>query len=138
MHLHHRDLESLRACISYEESHLWEGFPERDIPGDPPHADAEAKMSPDARADDTPSEGATASAPGSPPSEDPAMEVNEGAVGLPPTSPVSRDDDELLSGNVMAGVEAGLTHLTILSPSGRDVEREEASHTEAPPPPEDV
>ena len=95
-------------------------------------------MSPNAGADDAPSEGAMAPAPGSPPSEDPAMEVDEGAVGPPPTSPVSRDDDELLSGNVAAGVEVGLSHLTVLSPSGRDVEGEEASRVEVPPPPEDV
>ena len=66
------------------------------------------------------------------------MEVNEGAVGLPPTSPVSMDDDNLLFDNVTAGVEADLAHLTILSPSGQDGEGEEASPMEAPPPPEDV
>ena len=95
-------------------------------------------MPPDVGADDAPSEGTTAPVPGSPPIGDPAMEVDEGAVSLPPTSPVSRDDDDLLSGNVMAGVEAGLAHLTVSSPSGQDVEREEASCVEAPPPPEDV
>ena len=75
---------------------------------------------------------------GSPPSEDPAMEVDEGAVGLPPTSPVSREDDNLFSGNDAAGVEADLAHLTISSPSGQDGEGEEASLVEAPPPLEDV
>ena len=95
-------------------------------------------MPPDARADDAPSEGATAPVAGSPPSGDPAMEVVKGAVGPPPTSPVSRDDDDLLSGNVVAGVEAGLAHLTISSPSGQDVEEEEASNMEVPPPLEDV
>ena len=95
-------------------------------------------MPPDAGADDAPSEGATAPVAGSPPSGDPAMEVDEGAVGPPPTSPVSRDDDDLLSSNVAAGVEAGLAHLTISSPSGQDAEGEEASRAEAPPPPEDV
>ena len=138
MDLRCRDLESLKAGISYEESHLREGSPKRDIPDDPPPGDAKTEMSPDARADDAPSESATASVPSSPPSEDPTMEVNEGAVGLPPTSPVSRDDDDLLSGNVAAGVEAGLAHLTISSPSGHDAAGEEASHAEAPPPPEDV
>ena len=66
------------------------------------------------------------------------MEVDEGAVGLPPTSPVSRADDDLLSGNVMAVVEVGLAHLTVSSPSGQDAEGEEASHVEVPPPPEYV
>ena len=61
------------------------------------------------------------------------VEIDEGAVGPPPSSPVSRDDDDLLSGNMAAGVEAGLAHLTISSPSGQEVEGEEASHVEAPP-----
>ena len=138
MDLHHHDLESLKAHISYEESHLREGSLERDVQDDPPHGDAETEMSPKARADDAPSESATAPVPGSPPSEDPAMEVDEGAVGLPPTNPVSRDDDDLLSGNVAAGVEAGLAHLTVSSPSGQEVEGEESSCAEAPPPPEEV
>ena len=108
------DLESLKACISYEESHLWEGSPKRDIPDDPPHGDAETKMSPNAGANDALSEDATAPVPGSPPSEDPAMEVNKGAVGLLPTSPVSRDNDELLTSNVAAGVEVGLMNGPII------------------------
>ena len=86
----------------------------------------------EAGADDAPPEDAPAQVSGSPPREDPAMEVNEGAVGLPPTSPISRDDDELLSGNIAARVEADLAHLTVSSLSGQEVEGE------APPPPEDV
>ena len=132
------DLESLKACISFVESHLREGSPKRDVQDDPPHGDVDTGMSLEARADDTPPESAVAPDPGSTPNEDPAMEIDEGAVGLPPTSPVSRDDDDLLSGNVAAGVEAGLAHLTVSSPSGQEVEGEEASHTEAPPPPEEV
>ena len=92
----------------------------------------------DAGANNAPFEGATASVPGSPPSEDPAMEVDEGAVGPPPTSPVSRDNDDLLSSNDAAGVEMDLAHLTISSPSGQDGEGEEASLMEVPPPPEEV
>ena len=138
MDLRRRDLESLKARISHEESHLREDSPESDVQDDPPCRDAKAEMPPDARANDIPSEGAMAPVAGSPPSGDPATEVDEGAVGPPPTSPVSRDDDELLSGNVTAGVEAGLAHLTVSSPSGQDAEGEEASCTEAPLPPEDV
>ena len=134
------DLESLKARISFVESHLWEGSPERDVHGDPPHGDADTEMSPESRTDDTPSETAVAPIPGPHPNEDPAMEVeiDEGTVGLPSSSPVSRDNDELLSGNVAAGVEVGLAHLTVSSPSGQEVEGEEASHVEAPPPPEEV
>ena len=138
MDLRHRDLESLKACISHEESYLREDSPERDVQGDPFHQDAEAEMPPDAGANDTPSEGTMAPVSGSPTSGDPAIEVDKGVVGPPPTSPVSRDDDDLLSGNDAAGVEVDLAHLTVSSPSGQDGEGEEASHVEAPPSPEDV
>ena len=53
-------------------------------------------------------------------------------------SPVSREDDNLLSGNDVAGVEADVTHLTVSSPTGQDGEGEEASVVEAPPPLEEV
>ena len=133
-----RDLETLKAHISFVESHLQEGSPKRDVQDNPPHRDAETEMSPEAGADDAPSESATALVPGSPTSEDPAMEVNEGAIGPPPTSPVSREDNDLLSGNVAAGVEAGLAHLTISFPSGQEAEGEEASCAKAPPPLEEA
>ena len=140
MDLHHRDLESLKARISFVESHLWEGSPKRDVQDDPPQGDADTEMSPEARADDAPSDNAVAPVPGPNTDEDPAMEVeiDAGTVGPPPSSPVSRDDDDLLSGNVAAGVEAGLAHLTVSSPSGQEVEGEEASRVEAPPPPVEV
>ena len=129
MDLCRRDLESLKAHISFVESHLREGSPKRDVQDDPPQGDADTEMSLEARANDTPSDNAVAPDPGPNTDEDPAMEVeiNAGAVGPPPSSPVSRDDDDLLSGNVAAGVEAGLAHITVSSPSGQEVEGEEAS-----------
>ena len=138
--LRRRDLESLKACISFVESHLREGSPKRDVQDDPPQGDADTEMSPEARADDAPSDNAVAPVPGPNTDEDPAMEVkiDAGTVGLPPSSPVSRDNDDLLSGNVAAGVEVGLAHLTVSSPSEQEVEGEEASHVEAPPPPVEV
>ena len=80
------DLESLKACISFEESHLQEGTPERDVQDDPPQGDADTEMSPEARANDAPSDNAVAPEPGPNTDEDPTMEVkiNAGAVGLPP------------------------------------------------------
>ena len=140
MDLRHHDLESLKACISFVESDLQEGSLERDIPDKPAYGNVDTEMSQEAGADNTPSEGAGAPVPGPQPSEDAAMEIeiNEGAVGPPPTSPVSRDDDELLTGNAAAGMEVGLAHLTISSPSGQEVEGENASHAEAPPLPEEV
>ena len=135
--LHRCELESLKARISFVESHLREGSPKRDIQDDPPQGDADTEMSPEVRADDAPSDNALAPVPGPNTDEDPAMEVeiDVGTVGPPPSSPVSRDDDDLLSGNMAAGVEASLTHLTVSSPSGQEVEGEEASRVEAPPPP---
>ena len=138
MDLRCRDFESLKGYISHEESYLREGTPEEDIQDDSLDQGAEVEMPPITGANDAPSGSATAPVSGSPPSEDPAMEVDEGAVGLPPTSPVSREDDTLLSSNDAAGVEADLAHLTVSSPSGQDGEGEEASMVEAPPPPKEV
>ena len=61
------------------------------------------------------------------------MEVDKEGVVSPPASPVSHEDDELLSGSDAIGVEAGLAHLTVSSPRGPDGEDEEASNLEAPP-----
>ena len=113
-------------------------MPEQDIPegDDPLDQGAEVVMPPDSGVDDAPSESATAPVSSSSAGEDPAMEVDEGAVGPPPTSPVSREDDNLLDENGAVEVEAGLAHLTVSSPSGQVREGEDASVTEAPPPPE--
>ena len=124
---------SLKVCISHEESYLRKGTPEGDVQDDPLNQDAKVEMPLVAGADDAPSEGAMAPVSGSPPSEDPAMEVDEGAVGPPPTSPISRDDDNLLTGNDAAGVEADLAHLPILSPSGQDGGRGSLPHGGASP-----
>ena len=111
-------------------------MPEQDVPerDDPLNQGAEVVMPPNPGVDDAPSESATAPVSGSSPSEDAAMEVDEGAVGLPPASPVSREDDNLLNGNEAVGVEAGLAHLTVSSPSGQDGEGEGASVAEVLPP----
>ena len=131
-----KDLESLKGCISHEESYLQEDMPEQDIPksDDPLDQDAEVVMPPDSGADDAPSGSATAPVSGSSPGEDTTMEVDEGGVSLPPTSPVSREDDNLLNENEAVEVEAGLAHLTVSSPSGQVGEGEGTSIAEAPPP----
>ena len=66
-------------------------MPEQDVPesDDPLDQGAEAGMPPESGANNAPSESTTAPVSGSSPGEDTAMEVDEGAVGLPPTSPVS-------------------------------------------------
>ena len=134
--MRHKDLESLKGRISQYESHL-----EQDMPGDnTPDSDdlldqgAGAEMASALGADDIPSESATASASDSPPTEGHAMEVDEEGVVSPPASPVSHEDDDLLTGGDAIRVEAGLAHLTVSSPRGPDSEGEEASVSEALPP----
>ena len=131
-----KNLESLRGRISQEESYLQEDTPEQDIPesDDPLDQGAEAMRPPNSGADDAPFGGVTAPVSDSSHGEDAAMEVDEEAVGLPPTSPVSREDDDLLDENEAVGVEAGLAHLTVSSPSGQVREGEGTSVIEAPPP----
>ena len=113
-------------------------MPEQDVPesDNPLDQGAEVVMPPNSEANDAPSESATAPVSCSSPGEDAAMEVDEGAVSLPPTSPVSQEDDDLLDENEAVEVEAGLDHLTVSSPSGQVGEGEDASVAEAPPPPE--
>ena len=131
-----KDLGSLKRRISQYESHL-----EQDTPGDntPDSNDlldqgVEAEMATAPGADDTPSESAMAPASDSPPTEGHAMEVDKEGVVSPPASPVSHEDDNLLTGGDAIGVEAGLAHLTVSSPRGPDGEGEEASISEALPP----
>ena len=87
-------------------------------------------------ADDAPSESAMTQASNPPPTEGQthAMEVDEEGVVSPPASPVSHEDDELLTGSDTIGVEAGLAHLAVSSPRGPDGKGEEASISEALPP----
>ena len=86
-----KDLEFLRGRISQEESYLQEDMPEQDVPEGDDLLDqgAEAVRPPESGADDAPSEGAAAPVSDTSPGEDAAMEVDEGAIMVPPTSPVS-------------------------------------------------
>ena len=131
-----KDLESLKGHISQYESHLKQGTPGDNTSDSDDLLDhgAEAEMATAPGADDTPSESATIPASDSPPTEGHAMEVDEEGVVSPPASPVSHEDDNLLTGSDAIGVEAGLANLTVSSPSGRDSEGEEASVLEALPP----
>ena len=130
-----KDLKSLKGRISQYESHL-----EQDPSGDnTPDSDdlldqgAEVEMVTALGADNAPSESAMTPASDSPPTEGHAMEVDEEGVVSPPASPVSHEDDDLLTGGDAIGVEAGLAHLTVSSPRGLDGEGEEASISEALP-----
>ena len=133
--MRHKDLKSLKGRISQYESHL-----KQDTPGDNTRDSddlldqgAEAEMATAQGADDAPSESTMAPASDSPPTEGHAMEVDEEGVVSPPASPVSHEDDDLLTGSDAIGIEAGLAHLTVSSPRGPDGEGEEASVSEALP-----
>ena len=114
-------------------------MPEQDVPEGDDSLDqgAEVVRPPESGADDAPSGGAVAPVSDTSPGEDAAMEVDEGAIVVPPTSPVSQEDDDLLDENEAVGVEAGLAHLTVSSPSGQVREGEGTSVVETPPPQED-
>ena len=86
--------------------------------------------------DDTPSESAmTLATPASdpPPAEDQTqdMEVDDYAACPSLPSPISHEDDDLLSGlpqSEATKVESGLAHLSVSSPRDPNGEGEEASH----------
>ena len=134
--MRHKDLKSLKERISQQESHLEQDAPEEDIPESDNllNEGAETEMATTPGANEAPLESALAPVSDSPPSEDHAMEVDEGVVVPPPTSPVSWEDDNLLTGSDAVGVEAGLVHLSVSSPRGPDGEGEEASIVEVLPP----
>ena len=136
--MRHKDLESLKEHISQHESHLGQDPSGDNTPDDDDlfgHG-VEAEMAAGPGANDASSESATTQASNPPPTEGQthAMEVDKEGVVSPPASPVSHEDDELLTGSDAIGVEAGLAHLTVSSPRGPDGEGEEASVSEALPP----
>ena len=131
-----KDLESLKRRISQCESHL-----EQDTPGDDtPDIDdlldqgAETEIATAPGANKAPSGSAVAPPSDPPPTEGHAMEVDEEGVVSPQASPVSHEEDDLLTGGGATGVEAGLADLTVSSPRGPDGKGEEASVPEALPP----
>ena len=111
-----KDLKSLKEHISQYESHL-----EQDTLGDnTPDSDnlldhgVEAEMATTPGADDAPSESTPTQASNPPPAEGHAMEVAEEGVVSPQASPVSCENDDLLTGSDAIGVEAGLVYLSHL------------------------
>ena len=133
----HKSLEMLKECILHYEAQLGQEPSEGSTPGDDGqiHHSAQAKVALVPAADDAPSESAvTPLTPTSDPSpaEDQAqdMEVDDYATRPSLPSPVSHEDDELLSGlpqSEVTEVESGLAHLTVSSPRGLNGEGEEAS-----------
>ena len=129
-----KSLETLKECVSHYEAQLGREPSEGNAPCDVGHG-AQAEMAPvPAPADDTPSESSmTLVTPASdpPPAEDQDMEVDNYAARPSLPSPVSHEDDDLLSGlpqSEATEVESGLVHLSVSSPRVPNGEGEEASH----------
>ena len=133
-----KSLEVLKECISYYETQLGQEPSEGNAPNDDGQAGhgAQAEMAPTLGANDTPSESAmTPATPASdpPPAEDQTQDMEVDDFGTCPSlpSPVSHEDDDLLSGlpqSEVTKVESGLAHLSVSSPRGPNGEGEEASH----------
>ena len=126
-----KSLETLRECISYYESQLGQDLSEGDTPDDDGlfgHG-AQAEMAPAPGVNDAPSESTMTPASDSPPAEGQTqdMEVDDEGIHSHPASPISRKDDDLLTGSEAIGVESDLAHLTVSSPRGPGGKGEEAS-----------
>ena len=132
-----KSLEICKEHISHYEAQLGREPSEGNAPGDDgqTHHGVQAEVAPAPAADDAPLESAiTPVIPASdpPPAEDQTqdMEVDDYATRPSLPNPVSREDDDLLSGlpqSEATEVESGLAHLTVSSPRGLNGEGEEAS-----------
>ena len=126
-----KSLETLRECISYYKSQLGQDPSEGNTSDDDGlfgHS-AQAEVAPAPGVNDTPSESATTPASDSPPMEGQTqdMEVDDEGICSRPASPISCEDDDLLTGSEAIGVESDLAHLTVSSPRGPGGEGEEVS-----------
>ena len=121
----------LKECISYYEKQLRLELSEGNTPDDDGQFghSAQAEMAPAPRADNAPSESAMTPASDPPPAEGQTqdMEVDDDGICPHPPSLVSCEDDDLLMGSEVIGVELDLAHLTVSSSRGLDGEGEEAS-----------
>ena len=145
-----KSLKTLKEHISYYETQFGQEPSEGNTPDDDgqfghgaqaemapaPGADdgqfshsAQAEMAPAPGDDDAPSESTVTPASGPPPAEDQTQDMEVDDDGICPClpSPISREDDDLLTGNEAIGMESDLAHLTVSSPRGPDGEGEEAS-----------
>ena len=129
-----KGLETLKEHILHYEAQLGQEPSEGSTPGgdDQICHDAQSEAAPAPIADDAPSESKAVPAPNPFPAEDQdqAMEVDDYAGRPSQPSPVSREDDDLLSGLPPSGameVESSLAHLSVSAPRGQNGEGEEAS-----------
>ena len=133
-----KSLEALKERISYYETQLGQEPLEGNTPNDDSQVShgAQAEMAPTPEADDAPSESTmTPATPASdpPPAEDQTrdMEMYDYGTRQSLPTPISCEDDDLLSGlpqSEVTDVESGLAHLTVSSPRGPNGEGEQASN----------
>ena len=124
----------LKERISHYEAQLGQEPSKGSIPsgdGQIGHG-AQAEAAPAPVANDAPSESAEVPAPDPSPAKDQAQatEVDDSVVCHSLPSPVSNEDDDLLSGLPQSGVtevESGLAHLSVSAPRSPSGEEEEAS-----------
>ena len=129
-----KGLEMLKERISHYEAQLGQEPSEGSIPGGDGQIchSAQTKVALAPVASNAPPKSAEVPAPDPSPAEDQAqaMEVDDYAGHPSQPSPVSREDDDLLSGLPPSGateVESGLAHLSVSTPRGPNGEGEEAS-----------
>ena len=129
-----KGLEMLKEHISHYEAQLGQEPSKGSTPGGDGQVrhGAQSKAAPAPVADDAPSESVAVPAPDPLPAEDQdqATEVDNGAARPSLPSPVSHEEDDLLTrlppGGAME-VESGLAHLSVSTPRGPNGEGEEAS-----------
>ena len=129
-----KGLETLKERISHYESQLGQEPSEGGAPREDSQTrhGAQSEVVPAPVADDASSKSAAIPAPDPSPAEDPAqaMEVDDYAACPSLSSPVSREEDEILTGlpqSEATEVASGLAHLMVSSPRGPNEESGEAS-----------
>ena len=126
-----KSLEALKERISYYETQEPSEGNASDDDGQAGHG-AQAEIAPTPGANDAPSERTMTPASDPLPAEDQTQDMEVDDFGTRPSlpSPVSHEDDDLLSGlpqSEATEVESGLAHLSVSSPRGPNGEGEEAS-----------
>ena len=107
----------LKERISYYEMQLGQEPSEGNSPDDYGQSGhgAQAEMAPTLGANGAPSESTMTPASDPPPAEDQTQDMEVDNDGICPClpSPVSHEDDDLLTGNEVIGVESDFAHLTV-------------------------
>ena len=133
--LRRKDIENLKVAISHHQSNLGWGLSGDTATHDDDSSDhgageaAESEMAVAQEMEDTPSVSVLAQSPDPPPakSQSHAMEVDDEHGDLPPASPVSPVDDDLLTSSGAVDIEGDLANLTVSSPKNPDGSGPDAS-----------